>query len=135
MMDRIAMFSQKRLPPHHRGDWVWGGMDTNYRRRNKKLPDLDSINEEEKSVATYLAMAVRNAMEGFHTEHLTDKQMKELNPIVRNAIFTGLHSMRMKTNSSMVSRSSGYAESVRGSSVDRRDGETLRVRVRSDNSR
>lgn len=64
------------------------------------MPELDSINEEEKSVATYLAMVVRNAMEGFHSEHLTDKQMKELNPIIRDAIFTGLHSMRMKNKSS-----------------------------------
>lgn len=47
--------------------------------------------------ATLLAMCVRNAMEG--TVHggelgrasLTDEQMAALNPIVRNAIATGLH--------------------------------------------
>lgn len=33
-------------------------------------------------------MVVRNAMEDFHTKHLSDEQMRELNPIIRNAIYT-----------------------------------------------
>lgn len=48
-------------------------------------------------LAKYLAMCVRNAMEDFHCSHLSDDQMKELNPIVRNAIFTGLHHLRKAT--------------------------------------
>ncbi|MDD3927405.1 MAG: hypothetical protein PHT33_12180, partial [bacterium] len=32
-------------------------------------------------------------MEDFHCEHLSDEQMKELNPIIRNAIYTGLHAI------------------------------------------
>lgn len=36
-------------------------------------------------------MTVRNAMEDFHVKHLTDDQMKELNPIIRNAICTCFH--------------------------------------------
>ncbi len=32
-------------------------------------------------------MHVRNEMEDFHSEHLSDAQMKELNPIIRQAIF------------------------------------------------
>jgi hypothetical protein len=44
-------------------------------------------------MAMYLAMAVRNAMEGFHTEHLSDGQMRELNPIIRNALYTALTAM------------------------------------------
>lgn len=39
-------------------------------------------------------MVVRNEMENFHCEHLSDEQMKELNPIIRNAIYTGLHALR-----------------------------------------
>jgi len=35
-------------------------------------------------------MVVRNATEEFHAEHLTDEQMRELNPIIRNAIYTAL---------------------------------------------
>jgi hypothetical protein len=34
-----------------------------------------------------IAMHVRNEMEDFHCEHLNDDQMKELNPIIRKAIF------------------------------------------------
>jgi hypothetical protein len=30
-------------------------------------------------------------MEEFHHEHLTDEQMKQLNPIIRNAVCTALH--------------------------------------------
>jgi hypothetical protein len=42
-------------------------------------------------IAMYVAMAVRNEMEDFHVKHLTDAQMAELNPIIRNAIYTALY--------------------------------------------
>jgi hypothetical protein len=42
-------------------------------------PDVDP---ETKMLACYIAMVVRNAMEDFHCQHLTDDQMKELNPIM-----------------------------------------------------
>ena len=45
-------------------------------------------------MAVFLAMVVRNAMEDFHVKHLTDEQMRELNPIIRNAIYTGLQALR-----------------------------------------
>ena len=44
--------------------------------------------KEDQQLASYIAMVIRNAMEDFHCEHLTDDQMKELNPIVRNAVCT-----------------------------------------------
>jgi hypothetical protein len=44
-----------------------------------------------KEIATYVAITVRNAMEGFHSKYLSDEQMAELNPIIRNAIFTALY--------------------------------------------
>src|SRR3989304_9603658 len=44
--------------------------------------------------AMFLAVVVRNAMEDFHCKHLSDEQMKELNPIIRNAICTGLHAIK-----------------------------------------
>ncbi len=40
--------------------------------------------------AKIIAMHVRNEMEDFHCEHLSDDQMKELNPIVRKAIYQTL---------------------------------------------
>jgi len=47
--------------------------------------------EETKKLACYIAMVIRNAMEDFHTAHLSDEQMKQLNPIIRNAVCTALH--------------------------------------------
>lgn len=43
--------------------------------------------------AKLIAIVVRNAMEDFHCEHLSDAQMKELNPIIRNAVYTALYSI------------------------------------------
>jgi len=54
-------------------------------------PEPPELTEETRTVATYISMVVRNAMEDFHCEHLSDGQMKELNPIIRNAIGTALH--------------------------------------------
>jgi hypothetical protein len=45
-------------------------------------------------MAMFLAMVVRNALEDFHHRYLSDEQMKELNPIIRNAIYTGLQALR-----------------------------------------
>ncbi len=47
--------------------------------------------KEDQKLANYIAMVIRNAMEDFHCEHLNDDQMRELNPIIRNAICTALH--------------------------------------------
>jgi len=49
--------------------------------------------EDDKRTAKYIAMVVRNEMEDFHCAHLSDKQMAELNPIIRNAIYTALVSL------------------------------------------
>lgn len=46
-----------------------------------------------KELAKFIAMVVRNNMEDFHIGHLSDKQMKELNPLIRNGIYTALYIM------------------------------------------
>ncbi len=43
--------------------------------------------------AKVIAMHVRNEMEDFHCEHLSDAQVKELNPIVRRAIYETLRQL------------------------------------------
>jgi hypothetical protein len=43
--------------------------------------------------AKVIAMHVRNEMEDFHCEHLSDEQMKELNPIIRKAIYETLRQL------------------------------------------
>jgi len=44
----------------------------------------------ENHFAKLLAAAVRNGIEGFHHKYLSDAQMKELNPLIRNALYTAL---------------------------------------------
>lgn len=55
-------------------------------------PELTEANEQ---MARYIAMVVRNAIEDFHCEHLSDEQMKQLNPLIRNAIATALHAFEL----------------------------------------
>lgn len=43
--------------------------------------------------ALYIAKVVRDNMEDFHREHLSDAQMQDLNPIIRNAVCTALHAV------------------------------------------
>jgi hypothetical protein len=52
---------------------------------------IDPLEVGRKEFATFIAMVVRNAMEDFHTKYLSDEQMKELNPIIRNAIYTAMY--------------------------------------------
>jgi len=59
---------------------------------------------ETRELAMYLASVVRNAMEDFHCRHLSDEQMKELNPIIRNAIYTALYA-RENYNRSLAAQS------------------------------
>jgi uncharacterized protein with gpF-like domain len=54
------------------------------KRKKAPLSDLQRM-------AMYVAQVVRNEMEDFHAEYLSDAQMRELNPIVRNAIYTALY--------------------------------------------
>jgi len=37
-------------------------------------------------------------METFHSEHLSDDEMRELNPIIRNAIYTALHAANVQSH-------------------------------------
>jgi hypothetical protein len=55
-------------------------------RKRKNLTPSKQTQE----TAMYIASVVRNAMEDFHCRHLSDEQMKELNPIIRDAICTAL---------------------------------------------
>ena len=55
-----------------------------------------------KSFAKYIAIVVRNAMEDFHCKHLSDKQMAELNPIIRNAIYTAIYASSAQRDSPLM---------------------------------
>lgn len=69
---------------------------------------MDPLLEQNRSVAKYVAIVVRNAMEDFHAAHLTDAQMKELNPIIRNAVFTALYAMVRTGDSPAAQRFGDY---------------------------
>ncbi len=55
--------------------------------------------EHDSRIAKFIAIVVRNAMENFHSQRPSDAQMKELNPTIRNAIFTALQALRLKDQS------------------------------------
>ena len=59
----------------------------------------DKLDAAMRSYAKYIAIVIRNAMEDFHHKYLSDEQMKELNPIIRNAIYTASHAFDNMNNS------------------------------------
>jgi len=67
---------------------------------NETRKKLDKENKkktnriDENYTAKLIAAVVRNKMEDFHCKYLSDEQMKELNPIIRNAIYTALIYMK-----------------------------------------
>jgi len=65
------------------------------------------MTEQSQETAMYIAQAVRNEMEDFHAKHLTDEQMRELNPIIRNAIYAALYAMERAAAGSMAAQSYG----------------------------
>ena len=58
---------------------------------NEKLNEDLILLEYTKEMSKAVSIFVRNNMEDFHHKYLSDKQMKELNPLIRNAICTALH--------------------------------------------
>ena len=64
------------------------------RKHSEATASEPELTEETQFTAMVVAIAVRNAMEDFHCQHLSDTQMRELNPIVRNAICTALYAMK-----------------------------------------
>jgi hypothetical protein len=55
--------------------------------------ELRTLSPETQAITMLIAKIVRDALEDFHVAHLSDAQMRELNPIVRNAIATALHAI------------------------------------------
>lgn len=80
--------------PHVREMVVNGFNDADNATKNEIAKRLSSFKDSIKNDLNFRAKAiaayVRYNMEGFHTDHLSDEQMKELNPIIRNAIYTFL---------------------------------------------
>jgi len=62
-------------------------------------PVIKTIIEGLKTQSKYIAIVVRNSMEDFHYKYLTDEQMKELNPIIRNAIYRAIYTLEFYKDS------------------------------------
>jgi hypothetical protein len=69
---------------------IGGEMKMTKKQAPKEKKDL-TLSIETRKLAMYLASVVRNSMEDFHCQHLSDDQMKELNPIIRDALYTALY--------------------------------------------
>lgn len=67
-------------------------------------PDDKPSDEQVKMTALFVAMVVRNALEDFHCQHLSDAQMKELNPLIRGAIYNALYAYSHFESSSQAQR-------------------------------
>ncbi|MDD3473333.1 MAG: hypothetical protein PHS86_11155 [Syntrophaceae bacterium] len=65
----------------------------------KDIP-IDSQIENMLKLHTFIiAIVIRNAMEDFHCKHLSDEQMAELNPLIRNAVYTALYASHLSEKS------------------------------------
>lgn len=62
--------------------------------------DIEDFNKLDSTVrmSLVIAMHIRNEMENFHAEHLSDEQMKELNPIIRQATYDILNYLKVASN-------------------------------------
>lgn len=58
-----------------------------------KKEDFDKLNHT-MQISLIMAIYIRNEMEDFHSAHLSDQQMQELNPIIRQAIYNILKCMK-----------------------------------------
>lgn len=54
--------------------------------------------------ALYIALVVRNALEDFHCQHLSDAQMKEFNPLIRDAVYNALYAYSLFESSPQARR-------------------------------
>ena len=54
-----------------------------------QMEQFEKLSHRQKQ-AMIIAIHVRNSMEEFHAKNLSNKQMRQLNPIIRQAILEGL---------------------------------------------
>jgi hypothetical protein len=72
----------------------------------------DPMDEARRKCTKYLAIVIRNFMEDFHHKYLSDEQMKELNPIIRNAIYTAFYANENQQRSSRAKEFVRYHNSM-----------------------
>lgn len=75
-------------------------------------PTNEEIQASMKSQAKYISIVIRNTMEDFHTKHLSDAQMKELNPLIRNAVYTAIYALHYSDKSERAKEFRDYQASM-----------------------
>jgi hypothetical protein len=61
---------------------------------NPFLRFLSSNHQDDiKLLLKIIAISIRNNIEDFHVNYLSDSQMKELNPLIRNGIYNALFAL------------------------------------------
>lgn len=66
--------------------------DEEKRQVDEKLATMASALLNDKNrIAKAIAVLLRNELEDFHVEYLSDEQMRDFNPLIRNAVFTFLN--------------------------------------------
>jgi hypothetical protein len=80
------------------GDEHMRGRHDEGKEERASLPVVPPADERALAEWTFLlAMSVRNALEGFHADYLTDAQMAELNPLIRAGIYRALRALYLVT--------------------------------------
>jgi hypothetical protein len=55
--------------------------------------------EETVLIALFVLEYLRNSLEKFHVKYLSDAAMRELNPIIRNAVLSAIHVFLLRKQS------------------------------------
>lgn len=62
------------------------------RQMSEELAKMaSSLLNDKNRIAKAIAVFIRNKIEDFHVKYLSDEQMRNLNPLIRNAVFTFLN--------------------------------------------
>lgn len=96
MKQNIKIIEDFKLKPNEVFQKIKKMSDEDIKKLSKELlsttaPTFQKMLKKDKDFqAKLIASYVRNNIEDFHCKFLNDDQMKELNPLIRNAIYTAL---------------------------------------------
>lgn len=66
------------------------------------------LRDDHRTKAMIIGKVVRDALEGFHVKHISDKDMPELNQTVRNSVATALHMLDYSLQNEQIAKILGW---------------------------
>lgn len=91
MKQNIKIIEDFKLKPNEVFQKIKKMSDEDIKKLSKEILEFQKMLKKDKNFqAKLIASYVRNNIEDFHCKYLDDDQMKELNPLIRNAIYTAL---------------------------------------------